>query len=614
MKNILFGAGEFGEKAYKYLGSDQVIYFVDNNMNNVGKMKFDKKIISFDELKKIHKDYRIVISVGGKNAPIIIKQLEDAGIHEYITYMELVNGIKVPEDGEIILWLDKTKKAMEWIEKNSISQEGIINNTGLPKSYPEVSGYYIPTLLKWGERERALTYAKWLCSIQHEDGAWYDTNGNHPYTFDTAQILKGLLAIRHIYDCDENIKRGCDWLITNINEFGDLTTPCKESQDEGVCSQLIHSYCISPLIDAAKVYSEIKYMDAAKKVINFYLTQKRKEILDFSFLAHFYAYVMEAMCDIGEIDFAKEAMQPISAMLDEYGYVPGYKNVKWVCSTAIFQFAVVFYKLGDLERGNKALKYGAKLQNESGGWYGSYPTSMQVDYSDPEQYPNYFETEEISWAVKYFLDAVALKCKLEFEKQAPEFFDTIDLTDGRYKTIESNVLDYVRNYEFKSEKTLKILDAGCGKGRYLHNLLNVLPANEVQLYAMDLSENVMKNINSRIHKTIGTLTQLPYEDESFDIVYTVEALEHTIFAENAMKELLRVTKPGGRVIVLDKNKSALGKWEIDSWEQWFDTSMFEEIAREHGCKLSIDTEIPYADMPSDGTFSCWILDKNELGG
>lgn len=41
----------------------------------------------------------------------------------------------------------------------------------------------------------AVTYAGWLCSIQHEEGAWYDTDDKEPYVFDTAQILKGLVAI-----------------------------------------------------------------------------------------------------------------------------------------------------------------------------------------------------------------------------------------------------------------------------------------------------------------------------------------------------------------------------------------------------------------------------------
>ena len=45
--------------------------------------------------------------------------------------------------------------------------------------------------------------------------------------------------------------------------------------------------------------------------------------------------------------------------------------------------------------------------------------------------PYYFPDAEISWAVKYFLDALALKEKLEFKKQAPTFLEEIDDADGR---------------------------------------------------------------------------------------------------------------------------------------------------------------------------------------
>ena len=44
--------------------------------------------------------------------------------------------------------------------------------------YPEVTGYYIPTLMRWGFTDQAESYAKWLISIQHSDGAWYDTEGS----------------------------------------------------------------------------------------------------------------------------------------------------------------------------------------------------------------------------------------------------------------------------------------------------------------------------------------------------------------------------------------------------------------------------------------------------
>lgn len=597
---ILFGAGEYGKKALAYIGNERVAFFVDNNANAVGRKVGEKEIISFEKLQKIYKDYQIVISVDARKASAIANQLEAAGIKEYTTYLEMANHLKKPEENSGIVWLEAVKRAWSWISRYSVEQEGIVNNSNLRESYPEVTGYYIPTLMKWGFSDLAVSYAKWLCSIQHEDGAWYDTTDKEPYVFDTAQILKGLLAVKDRVDgADRAIRNGCDWILSNIEENGRLTTPSKgEWGEEGICSELIHLYCLSPLYEAADVYGETRYHDAAKKVADYYITEHGEEIRSFGFLSHFYAYVMEALCDIGQEKLAGESMKQMERLLDEKGYVPAYQDVKWVCSTGMFQLAIVWYKLGDLARGNKALYYAARLQNESGGWYGSYPIVDDPKATDRTEYPDYFADAEISWAVKYFLDAVYFKNQLEFEHQAHIFKDSIAEDDGRYKVILS---------EIQNSGAEKICDVGCGKGRYLKNLLREIP--QAAYCAVDISKNVMEGIKPPVEKKAGTLTQIPYADGTFDLVYTVEALEHSIFPGNALRELLRVTKPGGEVVVIDKNQAAMGLLEIDEWEQWFENELFEQTAKENHCQLRVIENISYEDGVADGLFNAWFLQK-----
>lgn len=596
---ILFGAGVFGRKALEYFGVDRVAYFVDNNPKLIGKHIEGIEIISFNALQKIHERYQIVISVDAGRVPELALQLDESGITEYTTYIELVCYLKKPSANGV-KWLEVCEKAKQWILQNSVAEQGIINSSGLPVSYPEVSGYYIPTLMRWGFRDLALTYAKWLLSIQHSSGAWYDTEGKEPYVFDTAQILKGLLAVRdRLPGADEAIRKGADWILSNIQESGQLKTPSQKAWgEEGVCSELIHLYCLSPLMEAAEVLKEPKYRAAAKRVADYYTGYHMAEIQEFGFLAHFYAYVMEAFCDIGREEVIAEPMKRLAEMLDEKGYVPAYHDVNWVCSTAMFQFAVVWFKLGDLEHGSKALEYGAKLQNDSGGWYGSYPTSEHPKVFDRKEYPEYFASSEISWAVKYFLDAVYEKQKLEFERQASVFSETIACDDGRYQTIVSEII---------ARKAKKVCDVGCGKGRYLKNLLVDVP--QAEYCAVDISKNVMRVFGGPIEKKTGALTCIPYGDESFDLVYASEALEHSIFAENAVKELLRVTKAGGEVIVIDKNQSAMGRLEIDEWEQWFTDEFFEKIAAENNCRLRIIKNLSYDGGQADGLFNAFILEK-----
>ena len=413
-RKILFGAGKIGDTAYELFDEGQVAYYVDNNADNVGNTKNGVKIIGFDEFKRIHKDYDIVVSVGKNAALDVMKQLKEAGIEEFTTYQEIVTKLKRPQNKDIN-YLECCDRARKWIYNNSIKGEGIINNTGLPESYPEVTGYYIPTLINWGERELARTYTAWLCSIQHEDGAWYDTEGKAPYVFDSAQILKGLLAAKQLgMDVDDNIKAGCEWIISNINQKGRLTTPTKDAWGApGICSELIHLYCLSPLIEAGKIYNNRYYIDMADKVAKYYIDNYREDILGFGFLSHFYAYVMEALCDIGQTDLAREAMHNMENYQHENGMVPAYKDVEWTCSTGMFQLAITWYKLGELEKGNKTFEYAMQLQNESGGWYGSYTMTDNPNPFDRNKCPDYFPQSEISWAVKYFLDALYYKLKSE---------------------------------------------------------------------------------------------------------------------------------------------------------------------------------------------------------
>jgi malonyl-CoA O-methyltransferase len=84
------------------------------------------------------------------------------------------------------------------------------------------------------------------------------------------------------------------------------------------------------------------------------------------------------------------------------GSIPAYPDVDWICSTGIAQYAIVWYTLGKKSLADRALRCLEKIQNPSGGFYGSYGKGAK-----------YISGAEISWAVKYFLDAHLLKRQQE---------------------------------------------------------------------------------------------------------------------------------------------------------------------------------------------------------
>jgi len=479
-------------------------------------------------------------------------------------------------------------RAMRWIDRWSLPSQGIAVTAKAKEAYPEVSGYYIPTLLQWNEVERAKSYAQWLIKTQLESGAWTDPTGNHTCVFDSGQILRGLWALHCDYPAPElasSILKGCQWIVSFVTEEGVLEPP-----DEAVWAGAVPLGVLLYSLEPVKRISKAMHWDDIQKkaeqaIIHLINTDG---VLEFTALSHFHAYIMEALVDLGHKELALKGMQEPAKLQKRNGAVPAFNNVKWVCSTGLFQYAIVWYKLGDLDRANRAFDYAVKLQNRSGGWYGSYGLRKK-----------YFPWREIAWAVKYFLDALQLKLYSSFEEMSPIFSEHVDSGDGRYQL----VLDTIQKAQAKT-----VLDAGCGKGRYLRNLLD--DASSVTLYGSDLSTSVLSTIPASIETRQGSLLRLPYADASFDLVYTVEALEHAVHIEAAIRELTRVVKKGGTLLIIDKNRSQLGRLKLPNWEQWFDTKELAATLQKFGFSVEVIEGVPYEGQ-SDKLFTGWIGVKEE---
>ncbi len=107
-------------------------------------------------------------------------------------------------------------------------------------------------------------------------------------------------------------------------------------------------------------------------------------------------------------------------------------------------------------------------------------------------------------------------------------------------------LDLIKSFEGK-----KILDAGCGDGRFLGELRDKGVAN---IYGIDYSERAVsfaKIMVSEAEVRTGDLFSLPYEDDFFDVIFMIEVLEHIQLdkVENMLKELKRVLKKDGEMII-----------------------------------------------------------------
>lgn len=309
--------------------------------------------------------------------------------------------VAVPTGSDIFSARDQKRlsDALSWVERYTVGDQGIaVSSKQKDTPYPEVSGYFIPTLLNHGHKDLALQYGRWLVEIQQPDGAWRDFNQEHPYTFDTGQILKGLFSLSHHHpEFMESLEKGAAWVCDQIQSSGEITTP-NDEHFGNIVPSAIHLYCLEPVKKLANETKNKDWLKKIKRAEKYYLGDEN--LTGFSTLSHFHAYVIEALVDLGHTDRAAEGMREVAAVQRSNGVVPGWKNKSWVCSTGLFQYAVIWYKLGDVARADRAFAAACRLQNKSGGWNGSYGL-----------FANYFKRVEISWAVKYFLDAWTLREK-----------------------------------------------------------------------------------------------------------------------------------------------------------------------------------------------------------
>jgi ubiquinone/menaquinone biosynthesis C-methylase UbiE len=107
------------------------------------------------------------------------------------------------------------------------------------------------------------------------------------------------------------------------------------------------------------------------------------------------------------------------------------------------------------------------------------------------------------------------------------------------------------------ERQFTVLDVGCGGGRTIQTLASA--ASEGTVHGIDHSPtSVAASRRTNLHLVeagradirVGSVSHLPYADETFDVVSAVETLYYWPDLVADAREVLRVVKPGGRFVVI----------------------------------------------------------------
>ncbi|MEG4914787.1 class I SAM-dependent methyltransferase [Microcoleus sp. B7-D4] len=150
--------------------------------------------------------------------------------------------------------------------------------------------------------------------------------------------------------------------------------------------------------------------------------------------------------------------------------------------------------------------------------------------------------------------------------------------DGRWRAVADAI---AQHYNLKPGA--RILDVGCGKAFLLYDFTQAVPGIEV--CGIDISEYGIAHAKEEVRPFLKacSATELPFADNSFDLVISINTL-HNLYCfelDRALREIERVSK-GNKYIVVEsyrneEEKANLLYWQLtcesfytpQEWDWWF---------------------------------------------
>ena len=181
-------------------------------------------------------------------------------------------------------------------------------------------------------------------------------------------------------------------------------------------------------------------------------------------------------------------------------------------------------------------------------WFGSWRISVQRRAMSTPQLARFYDLAAPAWSRK--LDRIG------FPEAYEEMLRRVVASDNLVDTAGSR---------------RRVLDCGTGTGAMSRALAKVLRA-PFSLDAIDISPVMLDRADENLRSDgievalrQGDMRRLPYRDAAFDIVMTAHVLEHLPDPDVALREMVRVLKPGGLLIACITRRSALGAYVQLKW-------------------------------------------------
>ena len=118
----------------------------------------------------------------------------------------------------------------------------------------------------------------------------------------------------------------------------------------------------------------------------------------------------------------------------------------------------------------------------------------------------------------------------------------------------------------------KILDVGVGLGRILSKI-----ELDVEKFGVDISKTYLEEAKKNgITVCLSKIEELPYHDNLFDVIVTTDVLEHVLDLNQCVKEIKRILKPNGYLIVRVPYKEDLSAYVSYSKYEFIHLRNFDE--------------------------------------
>lgn len=299
------------------------------------------------------------------------------GLYRERNLVRFLGDTRVPrDDAESARWLLVwSRRAFAAAGGQGGASAGFNLLGGWDAPYPEITGYFIPTLLAWSDTEGessletlALDAGRWLIETALPSGAicrkqWSPTNGT-PSVFNTGQVLEGWCALLERTGearWRDAATRAADWLLAEQDADG----AWRRSAYHG----LAHSYYTRvswPLARLGVLLGERRYVDAARRQLDWVLARQDRDafVRDAGFTSdevpttHTIAYVLEGLVEAGALlgdhrylTAAERAAFAMRRVYRERGYLPGRlgagwsARARWRCLTGDAQTGLVWARL-----------------------------------------------------------------------------------------------------------------------------------------------------------------------------------------------------------------------------------------------------------------------------